>query len=97
MPFQDDVSLYCDPAVFGTAGTLAGVAVTGILDDPEIEHDNLGYGGIDSFNPKYWLPTASVPAAWLNATLVLPSGTFSVREHRPDGNGFSVLILSTSA
>jgi hypothetical protein len=42
------------------------------------------------------IKSASVPGAIFGATLVIPQGTFKVREARPDGTGITTLSLSAT-
>jgi hypothetical protein len=76
---------------FGVDGTLAGQPVRVIFDDPGAAPQ-----GISVREPQVQLPTASVPAGCYQAALVIPQGSFTVREHLPDGTGWSVLLLSTA-
>jgi hypothetical protein len=87
MPFVED--LHAFTADFGDAGTLAGQAVRGIFDNAV--RDQVG---VLVPEPSYQLPTASVPALSFGATLSIPQGVFTVREHLPDGTGMSLLLLS---
>lgn len=91
MAFSEDLALFT--ADFGVNGTLAGSAVRGIFDGPAVTQA-LGDGGATAAEPQYQLPTASVPANSYDAVLVIPQGTFRVREHLPDGTGMSLLILT---
>jgi hypothetical protein len=76
-------------ADFGDAGTLAGAPVRGIFD--AAVRDQLGVLAAD---PSFQLPTAQVPANAFGAALVVPQGSYTVREHLPDGTGMSLLLLS---
>ena len=53
-----------------------------------------GQLGMTSTEPQFQLPSASVPAAVFDATLVIPAGTFKVREAIPDGTGLTLLLLT---
>lgn len=74
---------------WGVDGTLAGAPVRAIFDDP-----GATLGGMAVREPQVQLPTASVPANVYDAALVIPQGSFKVREHIPDGTGWSVLLLT---
>jgi hypothetical protein len=76
-------------ADFGDDGTLAGAPVRVIFDGPGVSAD-----GVSATDPQVQLPTASVPADYYGAALVIPQGSFTVREHLPDGTGWSLLLLS---
>lgn len=88
MAFAEDFSLLL--ADFGDDGTLAGAAVRGIFDEPAEAN---AAGAAAAVQPQFQLPTADVPASPYGATLVLPQGNFTVREHLPDGTGMSLLLL----
>jgi hypothetical protein len=79
-------------ADFGDDGTLAGQAVRGIYEVP-VARDGIGDVLALAAQPQFTLATASVPANPFGAALVIPQGSFTVREHLPDGTGLSVLLL----
>ncbi|MDP4300346.1 head-tail joining protein [Leptothrix discophora] len=84
-------------ADFGTAGTLDGVAVTGIFDRPHAVAPFDGFG-VASTRPTYTLPSVQTPAQPVGLALVLPdSGTWRVAECRLDEvvseGGMTVLEL----
>jgi hypothetical protein len=87
MPFAEDLSVFV--AEFGDAGTLAGQPVRGIFDQPA--GAQLGMAVTE---PQFQLPSASVPASVFGAALVIPQGSFTVREALPDGTGMTLLLLS---
>lgn len=76
----------------GVDGTLAGQPVRVLFSNP-YNLANIGGVGASTSSPTAWLPTANVPGNWLDADLVVPAGTFKVKEHQPDGTGGSLLIL----
>lgn len=94
MAFTEDLAPFF--ADFGDAATLAGVAVRVIFDGP---------GGVSNGMtieaPQVQIATASVPAAYKGATLIISTGrgagTYKVREHQPDGTGLSLLGLTEVA
>ena len=87
MAFVEDlVSFFAD---FGVAGTLSGVPVRGIFDAA-----GSAQLGIQAADPQFQLPSASVPAAVFDATLIVPAGTYKVREAIPDGTGMTLLVLT---
>lgn len=90
MAFTEDLTPFF--ADFGVDGTLNGQPVRGIYDAPGVTA-NLGSAGASVTEPQLLLPTASVPASYYGATLVIPAGTFTVREHIPDGTGLSLLLF----
>lgn len=93
MAFVEDLTpLFAD---FGDDGTLAGVAVRVIFDEPG--RPQLGGVGMAARDPQVQIATASVPASYLNAVLVIPQGTFKVLSHEPDGTGVSTLLLKRTA
>lgn len=87
MPFAEDLTVFV--ADFGDAGTLDGAAVRGIFDAPGVA-DAVGATAVQ---PQFQLPTSSVPASPYGKTLVVPQGSYKVREHLPDGTGMSLLVL----
>ena len=78
---------------FGVDGTLDGQAVRGIYDAPA-ELAFGGNGAVAATEPQFVLPTVQVPGSPYGKALVVPTGTFSVREHQPDGTGVSLLLLT---
>lgn len=94
MAFVENLGCYF--ADFGEPATLAGVAVRVIFDGP---------GGLQSGMtieaPQVQIATASVPAAYKSAALVIATGrgagSYKVREHLPDGTGMSLLSLTEAA
>lgn len=92
MPFVEDFTPYF--ADFGDAGTLNGAAVRVIFDMPA---DAMLSSGVIGQQPQAQIATASVPANVEGMPLVIPQGSFTVREHLPDGTGLSVLYLRGAA
>jgi len=86
----EDLSVYLQDD--GVNGTLAGQPVRVLLSNPH-RTASMGGPGASTSEPTAWLPTANVPVGWLGAALVLPAGTFKVRDHQPDGTGGSLLVL----
>ena len=93
--FAEDLSPFI--ADFGDAGTLNGAPVMGIFDAPAVTQA-LGDMQATATEPQYQLPTASVPSAIFGKPLVISTGagagTYTVREHLPDGTGMSLLLLA---
>lgn len=87
--FSEDFTVYL--ADFGVDGTLAGEAVRVIFDSP-----GSTTVGATALQPQAQLPTANVPAAYYQAALVIPQGSFTVVEHLPDGTGWSLLLLQNA-
>ena len=93
MAFVEDLTpLFAD---FGDDGTLAGSPVRVIFDEPG--RVQLGGVGMAVRDPQVQIATASVPASPEGAALVIPQGSFTVRQHIPDGTGLSLLMLSKAA
>ncbi len=94
MAFTEDLAPFF--ADFGDAATLAGVAVRVIFDGPGGTAN-----GMTIEAPQVQIASASVPAAYKGATLVISAGrgagTYKVREHLPDGTGMSLLSLTEVA
>jgi len=76
---------------FGQPATLAGVAVTGIFDNPYTEAF-----GMASRVPIFQLPTEDLGAAVQGSTLVTGGVTFRVTAVQDDGTGVTTLILERS-
>ena len=93
MAFVEDLTPYF--ADFGVDGTLHGAAVRVIFDAAVAPQ--LGGAGMLAAGPQAQIATASVPASPAGKVLVIPAGTFTVREHLPDGTGLSVLTLTKAA
>lgn len=94
MAFTESFTPYF--ADFGVDGTLAGQPVRVLFDAPVL--DELGGGaGVAAAQPQVSIATASVPASVYGATLVVPAGTYTVREIESDGTGLSILRLSRAA
>jgi hypothetical protein len=89
--FTEDLTPYF--ADFGDAATLAGVAVRVIFDGPGGTAN-----GMTIEAPQVQIASASVPAAYKGAALVISTGrgagSYKVREHLPDGTGLSLLSLT---
>lgn len=88
MAFVEDFSIFL--ADFGVDGTLAGAAVRVIFDSPA----GTDLGGVTTTQPQAQIASVSVPAAVFGADLVIPQGSFTVREALPDGTGMTLLLLS---
>ena len=86
MALVEDFAAYA--LALGVDGTLAGAPVRVIFDAA-----GLVSSGISAVQPQVQLPTASVPASYQGAALVIPQGSFTVEEHVPDGTGWSTLLL----
>lgn len=93
MAFVEDLAPYF--ADFGDAGTLNGSAVRVIFDAPN--QQQLAGAGVMSDVPQVQLPTASVPANVVGMSLVIPQGSYTVREQQDDGTGVTVLLLRGAA
>ena len=91
MAFVEDLAPFF--ADFGEAATLAGVAVRVIFDGP-----GGIVAGLSVESPVVQIASASVPAAYKGAALVITSGrgagSYKVRERSPDGTGLSLLALT---
>ena len=77
-------------AEFGVDGTLDGVPVRVIFDNPYAE----ALQGIATRMPTAGLPSAQATGVTQQSLLVLPGvGTFRVRSPEPDGTGWTTLML----
>lgn len=94
MAFVEDLAPYF--ADFGDAGTLNGAAVRVIFDAPNQQQLAAGAGFMSDV-PQVQLPTASVPANVVGMSLVIPQGSYTVREQQDDGTGVTVLLLRGAA
>jgi hypothetical protein len=92
--FTEDLAPFF--ADFGDTATLAGAGVRVIFDGPGGTAN-----GMTIEAPQVQIASASVPAAYKGALLVISSGrgagTYKVREHLPDGTGMSLLSLTEVA
>ena len=76
-------------ADFGDDGTLAGQPVRVIFDEPaELQLEQR------LRVPQAQIRTSQVPSAYQGASLVIPQGTFQVRDVEADGTGLSLLLLT---
>ncbi|MEY2688241.1 MAG: hypothetical protein RL375_2439 [Pseudomonadota bacterium] len=91
MAFTESFTPYL--ADFGVDGTLDGAAVRVLFDTPV--EQQLAPGMLSAV-PQVQIATASVPAAVEGLTLVVPAGTYTVRERIDDGTGMSLLMLSAT-
>ncbi|MEY5100688.1 MAG: hypothetical protein RJA36_3407 [Pseudomonadota bacterium] len=80
---------------FGVDGTLAGEPVRVLFDAPVV--NELGDIGVMAAQPQVIIATASLPVGAYGSTLVVPAGTFTVREVESDGTGLSLVRLSRAA
>lgn len=98
MDFATDLPLML--ADFGTPATLAGAAVSGIFEAPQV-FAGAGLVGATGTEPSYLLPSSSVPSQVHNASLVvatgLYAGTYRVRQSGPDEPGLTRLMLERVA
>lgn len=81
-------------ADFGVAATVNGATpVTGIFDDAYFE-DGIGQGpGAESSKPAFTCKTSDVASATQGQTLVVGATTYHIVNIRPDGQGWTLLIL----
>lgn len=90
MAFTEDLTVFF--ADFGDDATLDGVAVQVIGDMP-----GGPVNGLAAVEPQVQIATDSVPAAYQDLPLVISTGrmagSWTVREHLPDGTGISLLLL----
>ncbi len=91
MAFTEDLAPFF--ADFGDTATLDGAAVRVIFDGP-----GAVINGVAVESPSVQVASASVPSAYRDAALVITSGrgagSYTVREHLPDGTGMSLLALT---
>lgn len=79
-------------ADFGVAATLNGVAVRGIFDNGSAAGlNNMLLGS----NPTFTLASTSASSSSRGKTLVVDSVSYTVREVKPDGTGFTLLELES--
>lgn len=93
MAFSEDTSVFL--ADFGQACTLAGSAVTAIVDLEVVQEPNTG---VISREQVARLPTAAAPAAAAGQQFVAGGTTYVVRQvllEPPDG-AFTQLVLARS-
>lgn len=88
MAFTENLSHFFDD--FGDDGFLDGQAVRVIYDAPS----GTDLGSITTTQPQVQIASASVPSHAYGMVLVVPAGTFTIREVLPDGTGMTLLLLS---
>lgn len=92
--FDEDLSVFFDPAEFADAGVLAGREVSGIF------HANDGapdVGGmlVQRSGPDFLMPAAHVLDSDKGEVLVIPHGTYTVRRIETAADGLARLLLET--
>lgn len=88
MSFAEDLSVFFDTDEFADAATYNGATINGIFDNAYFEGQ-----GIQSSQPVFTCPTASVPNALHGDELVRAGVTFRVVGVEPDGTGVTLLRL----
>lgn len=86
MPFAEDMSVFFDTAVFGTAVTWGALTATGIFDAPA---EDVVSGEVIGTDYSVTIPATVFPGIDRGETITVTGrGTFAVREVRPltDGN-----------
>lgn len=87
--FTEDLAAFFNADELGTAATLNGVAVVGILETDPVETLS-----VDGSAPRFTLATASVPAEPRGLVLAVTGGaSYTVRNYQHDGTGVSTLVL----
>lgn len=98
MAFADDLASDLAAVFFGdefaVAGTLDGAPVR-VIFDRAVQPDPVG-GGIAAGTPQALIASASLPAAFSGKTLVLPQGSFTIRNAYADGVGTTLLELAVA-
>lgn len=88
--FAEDLSVFFNPAEFGTSGVLDGVAVTGILDTGYAQ----ALGELGTLDPRYRLTSAAAATTAPGSTLVAGGVNWLVRgAPQHDGTGICTLML----
>ena len=88
MAFTEDLSVFFDTDEFADSVTYNGVAIAGIFDNAYFEGQ-----GIQSAQPVFTCPTASVPDAKHGDVLIRAGITYKVVGVEPDGTGITLLRL----
>lgn len=88
--FTENLAPFFNTAEFGTAATLNGVAVNGILD--RNYYEPLG-NVVQGSDPIFLCAAADVPSVAHGQTLIAASTTYKVRGVEPDGVGVVLLRL----
>lgn len=97
--FAEDLSVFMNVAEFATAATLDSEPVTGIYTNG-YALASVGPFGMNSSDPDYTLPSASVPENVIGKLLIIGEDTDTTSETRytvvkpePDGTGLTRLVL----
>lgn len=90
MPFTEDLAPFFSPAEFGSAATLNGAAVNGILDKEYAEP--LG-NMAQAYAPTFMCAAADIPSVAHGQALIVAGVTYKVRGVEPDGVGVVLLRL----
>ena len=81
---------------FGQPATVAGVAAS-VIFDADYAAANVGAMVMSGAQPAITVQTASLPASPVGAAVVTGGKTYTIAEHRPDGQGISVCLLESAA
>lgn len=99
MAFAENLDLFFGE--FADDATLDGQAVRVIFDEPGGGQVYGEAGGAVNLEPQVQVATASVPADPYGKALVIATGrgagSWTAREHLPDGTGLSLLLLTKAA
>jgi hypothetical protein len=98
-PFIDDVlstDIFGQEALWSPA-TGASKTIRGIFENAFLGVVGLGEAGVASSTPTFLCKSTDVVDAHRGDTLYLNETTYYIQEVRPDGDGFTLLILSLEA
>lgn len=98
-PFIDDV---LDTDIFGQEAlwspvTGASKTIKGVFENAFLGIQGLGEAGVSSSTPTFLCKTTDTVDAHRGDTLYFNEKTYYLQEVRPDGDGFTTLILSLEA
>ncbi len=92
MPFQEDFSVFTKEDEFGSVATIAGTNVNGILDKEYIETTINGVPVAGEY-PIFGCAESDLPTYSYGTDIVVDSTNYKIRNWKPDGTGWTTLIL----
>jgi len=98
-PFIDDVlntDAFGQEALWSPTGG-ASKKIKGVFENPFTAVEGIGDAGVPSSMPSFLCKTSAAGDARRGDTLYLLGTVYYVEENRPNGDGFTTLILSKEA
>ena len=93
MSFQEDFSIFTDSDNPGVvSATIAATTLNGVYDHEYIE-TTIGGIPIVGEHPVFGCAAADLPTFTFDAEIVIDGKTYKIKNWKPDGTGWIVLIL----